>query len=69
MNECNDMTRQLRHDPGGIGKLGPNLKPGTVRVCGMRGLRKGMNTTQHLPSPGSRAWIDPPTNVQATLVT
>ena len=48
-----------------LGRSGPNLKPGTVRVCGMRGLRKGMNTAQHPPSPASRAWTDPPTNVQA----
>ena len=49
----------------GLGRSGPNLKPGTVRVCGMRGLRTGMHTTQHPPSPISRAWNDPPTNVQA----
>ena len=49
-----------------LGRSGPNLKPGTVRVCGMRGLRKGMHTTtQHPPFPASRAWTDPPTNVQA----
>ena len=27
----------------GLGRSGPNLKPGTVCVCGMHGLRKGMN--------------------------
>jgi len=47
------------------GRYGPNMKPGTVCVCGMSGLRKGMNTTQHPTSPASRAGIDLPTNVQA----
>jgi len=32
-----------------LGRLGPNLKPGTLCVCGMSGLRKGMDTTQHPP--------------------
>jgi len=45
-----------------LGRSGPNLKPGTVCVCG---LRNGMNTTQRPPSPASRAGTDPPTNVQA----
>ena len=48
-----------------VGSSGPNLKPVTVRVCGMRGLSKGMHTTQHPPSPASRAWTDFPTNVHA----
>jgi len=43
-----------------LGRLGPNLKPGTVCVSGMKGLRKGTNT-----SPASRAGTDFPTNVQA----
>jgi len=30
----------------------------------MKGLRKGTNTTQHPPSPASRAGADLPTNVQ-----
>jgi len=50
---------------GGLGRSGPNLKPGTVCVCGMNGSRKGMHTTQHPPSPASRAGTDLPTNVQA----
>ena len=28
-----------------VGRSGPNLKPGTVCVCGMNGLRKGIDTT------------------------
>jgi len=28
-----------------VGRSGPNLKPGTVCVCGINGLRTGMNTT------------------------
>ena len=48
-----------------LGSSGPNLEPGTVCVCGMNGLRKGMNNTQHPPSPASRAGTDLPTNVQA----
>jgi len=48
-----------------IGRSVPDLKPGTVRVCGMRGLKKGMHTSQHPPPPASRAWTDPPINVQA----
>jgi len=44
---------------------GPNLTPGTVCVCGINGLRKGMHTTQHPLSPASRAGTDLPTNVQA----
>ena len=28
-----------------LGRLGPNLKHGTVCICGMNGLRKGKNTT------------------------
>jgi len=48
-----------------LGRSGPNLQPGTVYVCGMNGLRKGMNTTQHPPSPASRAGADLPTNVEA----
>jgi len=51
----------------GLERSGPNLKPGTVCVCGIPGLRRGMNTTQHLPSPASRAGADLPTNVQAVL--
>jgi len=47
-----------------VGRSAPNLKRGTVCVCGMSGLRNGMNTTQHLPSPASRAEINPPTNGQ-----
>ena len=48
-----------------LGRSGPNLKPGTVCVCGMSGLRKGMNTAQHSPSPGSRPGTDLPSHVQA----
>jgi len=48
-----------------IGRSDPNLKPGTVCVCGMNGLRQGMDTTQHPPSPASRAGTDLSTNVQA----
>jgi len=48
-----------------VGRSGPNLQPKTVCVCGIGGLRKGMHTTQHPPSSASRAWTDPPTNVQA----
>ena len=48
-----------------LGRSGSNLKPGTVCVCAMSGLRKGINTTQYLPSPASRAGTDLPTNVQA----
>jgi len=48
-----------------IGRSGLNLKPGTVCVCGTSDLRKGMNTTEHPPSPASRAFTDPPTNVHA----
>ena len=48
-----------------LGSSGPNLKPGTVCVYGMSGLRKGINTTQHPPSPASRAGTDLPTNVHA----
>ena len=44
-----------------VGRSGPNLKPGTVCVCGMN----GMNTAQHPPSPAARAGPDLPTNVQA----
>ena len=29
----------------GVGRPGPNLKSGTVCVCGMNGSRKGINTT------------------------
>jgi len=39
-----------------VGRFGPNLKHGTVRVFGMKGFinNKGTNTTtQHPPSPGS----------------
>jgi len=61
--EKNPQTR--RPHSNGLGRLGPNLKPGTVCVCCMKGLRKGMNTTQHPPSPAFRAWTDPPTNEQA----
>jgi len=50
---------------GDVARSGPNLKPGTVCVCGMSGLRKGMNTTQHPPSPTSRAETDLSTNAQA----
>jgi len=48
-----------------LGRSGPNLKPGTVCVCGTSGLRKGMPTTQHPPSSASRAGTDLHTNVQA----
>jgi len=48
-----------------VERLGPNLKPGTVCVCGMSGLRKGMHTTQHPPSPAFRAEPDRPTNAEA----
>ena len=48
-----------------VGTSKPNLKPGTVCVWGMSGLRNGMDTTQHPPSPASRAGTDSPTNVQA----
>jgi len=51
--------------PDELGRSDPNLKPGTVCVCGMSGLRNGENTTQHPPSPASRAGTDPSTNVQA----
>jgi len=54
---------EVRH--ASVGRSGPNLKPGTVCVCGMSGLRKGMDTTQHPPSPASRAGTDLPTTVQA----
>ena len=56
---------QYHHTRWGIGRPGPNLTPGTVCVCGMSGLRKGMHTSQHPPSPAFRAGNDPPTNVQA----
>jgi len=46
-------------------KVGLNLKPGTVCVCGMKGLRKDMHTIKHPPSPASRTGADLPTNVQA----
>jgi len=51
----------------GVGRSGPNLKPGTVCVCGMSGLRRGIHTTQHPPSPASGAGTDLSTNVQAVL--
>ena len=61
--------RARRVNPGAssqqVGRSGPNLKPGTVCVWRMSGLRNGMNTTQHSPSPASRAGTDLPTNVQA----
>jgi len=44
-----------------------NLKPGTVCVCGMNGLRKGMHITEHPPSPASRVGTDLPTNIEAVL--
>ena len=47
---------------------GRNLKPGTVCVCGINGLRKGMHTAQHPPSPavsGFQGRTDLPTNVEA----
>jgi len=28
-----------------LGRSGPNLKPGTIWVCGMNSSRKGMHTT------------------------
>jgi len=49
----------------GVGRSGPNLKPGTGCVCGMNSLPKGMNTTAYPLSPASRAGADLPTNVQA----
>ena len=51
----------------GVGRSDPNLKPGTVYVCGMNGFRKSMHTTQHPPSPAFRIGTDLPTNVQAVL--
>jgi len=47
-----------------LGSSGPNLKPGTLCVCGMHGLRQGMHITLHPPSPTSRAGTDLPTDVQ-----
>jgi len=42
-----------------LGRLGLNLKPGTVCVFGMKGLRKGTKTTQHPPkSPADTAWTE-----------
>jgi len=49
----------------GLGRSGPNLKPGTVCVCGMNSLKRGTRTTQHPPFSASRAGADLPTNVQA----
>ena len=48
-----------------LGRSCPNLKSGSVCVCGMRGWRKGMSTTQHIPSPASRAGTDHHTIVLA----
>ena len=48
-----------------LGRSGPNLKSETVCVCGVNGLRNGMNTTKHPPPPASRAETDLSTNVQA----
>jgi len=48
-----------------LGRSGYNLKSGTVFVCDMNGLRQGMDTTQHPPSPASRARAVLPSNVQA----
>jgi len=47
-----------------VGRSGPNPKPGTVCVCGMSGLRKGINTTQHTVS-GFQGRDRPSTDVQA----
>jgi len=46
-------------------RVNPNLKPGTVCVFRMNGVRTGMHTTEHPPSPASRAGTDLPTTVQA----
>jgi hypothetical protein len=54
-----------KHDGRGLGRSGPNLEPGTVRVYVINGLIHGLNTTEHPPSPGYRAGPDLPTNVQA----
>jgi len=59
------ITHACLGHPHQVGWPGPNLKPGTVCVCGMSSLRNGMNTSQHPPSPASRAGNDPPANVQA----
>jgi len=48
-----------------VGRSGPTLKPGTVCVCCMNGLRKGMHTIWHPLSPACKAGTDLPTNVQA----
>ena len=78
-NPCSSHPRRLRvpfiyapppvphatHRP--LGRSGPSLKPGTVCVCGVNGLRRGMHTTQHPPSPASRTGAGLPTNVQAVL--
>jgi len=48
-------------------KVGPNLKPGTACVCGINGLRRGMHTIQHPPSPAPRAETDLPTHLQAVF--
>jgi len=50
-----------------LGRSGPNLQPGTVRVYIINGSRNGLSTTKHPPSLGSRAGPDLPTNVQAVL--
>jgi len=39
------------HPCDSLGRSGPILKPGTVCVCGMNGLRKGMHTTSPRPPP------------------
>ena len=59
------LRASARPCPRHAGRSGPNLKPGTVCVCGISGLRNGMNTTPHPPSPASRAGTNLPKNVQA----
>jgi len=65
MKASSSAVRLAKKQVGTLGRSGPNLKPRTVCVCGMNGLRKGMNTTQHPPSPASRAGTDLATNEQA----
>jgi len=59
----NEQGREVRM--AGVGRSGPNLKPGTVRVYAIHGSRNGLSTTQHPPSLGYGAGPDLPTNVQA----